>query len=188
MGKGSLATELAASYFDPLAERRGLRRKSLNASCVEYRRGGVFLEVWFNYRGAEFSVIIGRDQVFGTRQQLQLFEILDWRRVTPNIGCAAYDEANMRIVLPELARLTDENAGELLAGNAAAFADAIAHSRLMMDASALTWAQQDARKNSDKAWRAKDFAGVIAALEPLEEHLSAAELKRLEYCRKQQGE
>jgi len=187
LGKGSSATQLAAIYFDPIAERHGLRRKSLNASCVEYRRGAVFLEVWFDYRGSEFSVVVGRDQVLRERQQLYLSEILDWRRVTPSIGSFAYAEANQRIVLQELARLTDENAGALLAGDDRAFASAFVHQRQMRDASSLAWTLEDARKRADKAWRAKDHARVIAALAPVEEHLSTADIKRLEYCRKRQG-
>lgn len=176
--------ELAASYFDPIAARHGLIRTSLRRQNVEYRRDAVALAVSFSDRDSEFMVVIKRDVKGGAPERLDLSEVLHWRGVTPSIGNFAHAEANQRIVLQELARLTDENARDLLAGDVRAFASAFAHQRQMRDASSLVWTQEDARKRADRAWRAKDYAGVIAALAPIEEHLSAAERARLQYCRK----
>ena len=42
-----------------------------------------------------------------------------------------------------------------------------------------------ARSAVDLAWPAKDYRAIVKVLEPLEQHLSPAEKKRLEYSRKQ---
>jgi hypothetical protein len=40
------------------------------------------------------------------------------------------------------------------------------------------------RNEADLAWSQRDYKSVVAMLESISEHLSPAELKRLEYSRK----
>ena len=41
-----------------------------------------------------------------------------------------------------------------------------------------------ARQDAERAWKGKDFKGVIEAFEPLRESLKPHEIKKLEYARK----
>lgn len=47
---------------------------------------------------------------------------------------------------------------------------------------------EQARRKSEAAWRAKDYAAVVAALKPLRAALTAAEVGKLEFAERQCGE
>lgn len=47
---------------------------------------------------------------------------------------------------------------------------------------------EQARRRSEAAWRAKDYAAVVAALKPLRAALTATEVGKLEFAEKQCGE
>jgi hypothetical protein len=179
--------ELAASYFDPVAERHGLQRSSMSGWRVVYRRGEFFLYVWFDYRGAEFGVNVGRGPDDQPERKFDLSEILQMRGVVPQMGISAFKEDNQRIVLEELARLTTENAADFMAGDEVAFAQGAEYKRRQEEERDLASLLDEARRRAFQAALAGNHSGVVAALEPVEGNLSKLDLWRLQHARKRSG-
>lgn len=177
--------------FDHVAQQFGLSCVSTNERCLRYESDAVFLSVNFdNGRSYELGIEIGRKLAGQVERPFSLAEILRLRGAAdaPLIDGTMVHTANqLHDALERLATLVAHYAADFLRGDRIAFLQ-LAQLR---EQESMTFAlERDLRTAISKAeiaWLARDYRGVLAALEPMEPYLSTAEKKRLEYSRKQLG-
>lgn len=177
-------------HFDPLAERFGLSCVASGEQRVRYENDSVFLTVHFdNECSYELGVEVGRKTSTQSERPFSLVEVLRLREAAADAasidGIIVSDAARLPGAITRLAALTSEYASDLLRCSDFSFAQVAKLREKEGDAYALARDLRVARAKSEMAWSSRNFKALIAALEPLESHLSLAEKKRLEYSRKQ---
>lgn len=179
----------ARFHFDPVARQFDLRCVESNESRIQYENDQVLLIVNFdNRRSFELGVEIAKKDVHFPGPPFSLAEVLRLRGVHDSASESAVmvsDQAPRSDALAHLAELTRRHAADFLAGSDFAFAQ-VARLRNKEGAELeLTNRLRNSRSHAEMAWKAKDYAAVVKALEPIEEHLSLVDKKRLDYSRKQ---
>lgn len=179
----------ARRQFDPVSQQFGLVCVACTEWGLRYQNDDVFLGVNFdNGRSYELSVEIGKRDTRFSGPSFSLSEVLRLRGVQDSISTNALvvsDETRLKTGLTRLAELTVRYAPDFLMGSDISFVQV---AKLRDNESAdLSLASQlrHARSTTEAAWTARDYKAVVAALEPVEQHLSPAERKRLEYARNQ---
>lgn len=174
----------ARMYFDKIARQFEMTCVLSTEFQVLYKNDHVFMAVNFdNGRSFELGIEIGLE--VEPRRAFSLAEILRLRKVSVEIvdGLMASDAARLRDALELVASLTLEHASDFLSGNAFSFAQI---SKLRERESEIYAHERDlrvARARSEIAWAKKNYSDVVRALVPVEQYLSPAEMKRLDYAR-----
>lgn len=179
----------AQRQFDPIAQQFGLVRVASTEWGLRYENDKIFLTVNFdNARSYELGVEIGKRNTKYPGPPFSLAEILRLRDVQDAAfvsGLMISNETRLPGVLSRLAQLTISYASDFLVGNDFSFAQ-IEQMRNKESAEfELASKLRHAKSIVDIAWSTRDYPEIIRALEPLEQHLSVAEKKKLEYSRKQ---
>lgn len=185
----SFASEVRC-HFDPVAERFGLSCVASSEQRVRYENEAVFLTVHFdNGRSYELGVEVGRKTSTQSERPFSLVEVLRLREAAADAasidGIIVSDAARLPDAIKRLAALTSEYTSDFLRCNDFSFAQVGRLREKEGDAYALERDLRVAKAKSEIAWSSRNFKALIAALEPLEPHLSSAEKMRLEYSRKQ---
>jgi hypothetical protein len=177
----------AKLQFDPVAQRFGLSCTSSTEWGVRYENEAVFLVVHFdNGRSYELGVELGKNNLAKKERPFSLAEVLRLRGVADAnsaTGSMISDVARLRDALIRLASLTERHASDFLAGNELSFAQVARLRDRESDAYVLERNLRLARAKSETAWASGNYQGVVEALAPLEQHLSPAEKKRLDYSK-----
>ncbi|MDR0786516.1 MAG: hypothetical protein LBG44_01380 [Gemmatimonadota bacterium] len=175
----------ARRHFDCVAMKYGLSCVVADEQRVRYENGEVFLGVNFdNGRSYEIGVEIGQKIPNKVERPFSLAEILRLRTVPAGAdidGLSVSNTTKLADDLQLLSDLTSSHADDFLRGNDLSFAQV---AKLREKESIAYEIQRDlrsARAQAEKAWEARNYAGVVAALEPVKSHLSPSEAKRLEY-------
>jgi len=173
--------------FDGLAQQFGMSCVVSNDREVRYENDGAFLIINFdNDRSYELGVEVGRKTRAEPERPFSLAEVLRLRGVAE---AAAIDGMMVSHVAPlpkalvRLARLTSLHAADFLLGSDLSFVQVAQLRQRERDAYALEGALRAARARLESAWEERDFHAVVKSLEPLEQHLTPAEKKRLDYAR-----
>lgn len=179
----------AKRHFDPIAQQFGLSCVVSTERVVRYENNNVFLIVNFdNGRSYELGIEVGKKKLGQPERPFSLAEVLRLRGVADVAtidGIMVSDAAWLPAAMTRLAALTSQHASDFLMGNDLSFAQVAKLREKEGDAYALERDLRVARVKSEVAWSGRDYRAVIAALEPMEPHLSSAEKKRLDYSRKQ---
>lgn len=174
--------------FDALAQQFGMSCVVSNDREVRYENDSAFLIINFdNGRSYELGVEIGRRKLAQPERPFSLAEVLRLRGVAEAVavdGMMVSDAARLPDALTRLAQLTSQHAADFLMGSDFSFAQVAKLRQRESDAYALEGALRSARARSAAAWEKRDHQGVVQSLEPLEQHLSPAEKKRLDYSRR----
>ena len=174
--------------FDAVAQQFGLSCVVANEREVRYENDNVFLIINFdNGLSYELGVEVGRKKPAQPERPFSLAEVLRLRGVTEAAsidGIMVSDAARLHDALMRLAALTLQHASDFLMGSDLSFAQVAKLRGREGDAYALEGALRAARARSEAAWGRRDYEGVVRSLEPLEQHLSPAEKKRLDYSRR----
>jgi len=177
----------ARQQFDIIAQRFEMSCTVSNDQEVRYDNDDVFLIVNFdNGRSYELGVEIGRKKEGQPDRPFSLAEVLRLRSVSDVAsidGLMTSDSSLLGDALARLASLTLQHAADFLRGSAFSFAQVAKLREKESDAYALESSLRSARARSELAWSKHDYGAVVRALEPLEQHLSTAERKRLDYSR-----
>lgn len=178
----------ARSHFDAVAQQFGLSCVLSNEREIRYENDSVFLIVNFdNGRSYELGVEVGKRSPTKPERPFSLPEVLRLRGVadaTAIDGMMVSDAAKLQNALVRLATLTLQQASDFLMGNDFSFAQVAKSRERECDAYALERDLRLARTKSEMAWTGRDYQAVVKELEPLEQYLSPAEKKRLEYSRR----
>jgi hypothetical protein len=179
----------ARHQFDPVAQKFGLVCVASTEWGLRYENDKVFLTVNFDSaRSYELGVEIGKKNTkypgppFSLAEVLRLRDVQDAEFVS---GLMISDETRLPDVLSRLAKLTVSYASDFLMGNDFSFAQVEKMRNKESAEFELVSRLRYAKSTVDVAWSEKDYEAIVRVLEPLEQHLSPAEKKRLEYSRKQ---
>jgi hypothetical protein len=177
----------AKRNFDRVASSHGLSFVSADERRVRYEGNDVFLNVNFdNGRSFELCIEIGLRIQGGTVPPSSLAEILRLRNVSSGAnvdGLMVSNTTKLTGCLCLLADLTLRHADDFLSGSALSFAQVAKLREKEIITHAIHRELSYARARAEQAWRIKNYAAVVAALEPVKFHLSPSEVKRLDYSR-----
>lgn len=172
-------------YFDRVAQQFGMTCVLSTERQLVYKNDAVFMAVNFdNGRSFEIGVEIGLE--VEPRRAFSLAEIMRLRKLSTEMidGLMVVDTARLQGALELLARLTLEHASDFLSGNKFSFAQISKLSDLESKIYAHERDLRSARAKAEIAWTQKQYPGVVATLTSIEQYLSPAEIKRLDYARK----
>jgi hypothetical protein len=154
---------------------------------LRYENDSAFLIVNFdNGRSYELGIEVGRRKPAQPERPFSLAEVLRLRGVPQAAsidGIMARDSTRLEDALTRLAALTLQHASDFLMGSDFSFAQVARLRQKEGDAYALEGNLRSARARSEEAWSKRDYRAVVKSLEPLEQYLSPAEKKRLDYSR-----
>jgi hypothetical protein len=170
--------------------------KDFSFSCVQqdvtyvrYESSAVFVNVYHGRASFELNVEIG-ERVIGRsvpENSFAIGEIL--YLVSPQVAenYRPYQVTTAESVqkfVNELANLVKENAIPALQGDHDFF-QRVGEIQLQRSDNLLrTWELNSVRKDVEVAWRERNFKRVIELYDPVKEHLTPAEVKKMEYARK----
>ena len=178
--------------FDALARQYEMKCLPSTDREVRYENDNVFMTINFdNGRSYELGVEVGRRKLAQPERPFSLAEILRLRNVADAASIDGIMISDMNLLadaLTRLARLTSQHAADFLAGSELSFAQVAKLRQRESDAYALKGALREAMTKSEGAWMKQDYQTVVESLEPLEQHLSPAERKRLSYSRRRLSE
>jgi hypothetical protein len=178
----------ARRHFDPVAAKFNLSCVVADEQRVRYESSEVFLSVHFdNGRSYELGVEIGQKIPGSVERPFSLAEILrlrNGRDVAVIDGLSASNPTKLADGLQLLAELSLRYGDDFLNNSAFSFAQVARLREKESIAYAIQRDLRSARARAEVAWRDKNYAGVIAALEPVKDHLSPADVKCLEYLNK----
>jgi hypothetical protein len=178
--------------FDDLARQYEMNCLPSTDREVRYENDNVFMIINFdNGRSYELGVEVGRKKLAQPERPFSLAEILRLRDVTEAAsidGIMISDMNQLAVTLTRLARLTSQYAADFLMGSELSFAQVAKLRKRESEAYVLKGALREAINKSETAWAEQDYQTVIESLEPLEQHLSPAERKRLNYSRRRLSE
>jgi len=172
----------------PIAERFELALADASECRLRFENEAVFLAVNFdNGNSYELGIELGERNPNGQERPFALPEILRWRaddRAAQIDGLQITNQDSLERTLRRLPNLLLDLAAPLLNGNRDAFDDLAT----FREAEGLEYAAERdlrlARSDADKAWRHRDFDGVVAAYRPFLEHLNPSERRRFDYATK----
>ena len=175
----------AKRQFERVAEKYRFECVAADERRVRYESTDVFLDVRFdNGRSYDLGIEIGQiipnkiERPFSLAEILRLKNVSEGRSID---GFSASSVTKLRDGLKTLADLTLNYADDFLRGRVSSFVQVPD----LREKESLDYAiQRDlrtARAKAVKAWNTKDYAGVIAAYEPVKSHLEPSEVKRLQY-------
>lgn len=181
--------EAATSEFMFLVEEFAFSCVKRDVTFVRYESKNVFVNIYHGRSSFELNVEIGeRSLSENTRERS--FAIGDILYVTkPEVAERYYPyqvttPESVKKFVKELAKLVKEYATPALSGDHACFEKTAAVQLRRSQDLLLGWDLQRVRREVDTAWHEKDFPRVVAIYEPVKEHLTPAEMKKLEYARK----
>lgn len=172
------------AIFDPIANRCRMAFHESYAGSVEYKNNAVRLSIGYDFhRSYELSVSIGMI----TDQSYDLTDILGMKCVAEADVISRLqisDENDLPHFLRILGGLLAQHAGEFLEGHSDAFKKLAQYCGRRDHRYNLDRKLANVRADAEKAWLARDYDGVLRALELIRSHLTPAELLRLEYAKR----
>jgi hypothetical protein len=181
--------EAVTSEFDFLVKNFSFTCVKQDVTYVRYESSDVFVNVYHGRASFELNVEIGeraggRD-IPETRFTIGDILYLFSPQVAENYH--PYQVTTLESVkkfVGELARLVEQYATPALRGDHNCF-QRVAEIQLQRSNNLLqTWELNRVRREVETAWREKDFKRVVEIYDPVKEHLTPAEVKKLEYARK----
>ena len=185
-------TEAVHQYFNPLAERYGLKETfSTEDNVTNFENDKVCLYAHFDSRRSfELGVnIVNKNPDFPCEASncFSLALILEFKTSHQSKAVGGLQTSNSQFI-PEavkiLAYSTETYATNFLEGNQESFRELKAFQETQCSRYESEMKLWYARRAVEKAWTKKDYAGVIKAYKPLENELTSAEKKKLYYCEK----
>lgn len=160
----------------------------LASECtVRYENENIFLTINFDFqRSFELGVEIGRRRSASLERPFSLGEVLRLNcpeEAAPIDGMMVREATHLPGALERLAQLTSIHAVKFLQGSDLSFAQLARLRQMEGEAYALEKMLRAVRARSDAAWEKRDYQSVVSSLGSIEQHLSPAEKKRLQYSR-----
>lgn len=175
---------LTKKYFAFLETSFGFTKRLVDAAQARYETKKVYVLIGYDYNCSyELSVDLGETSATGPA--FNLGEVLRYANAPPEIPSSFQVTSTdaLEQCLEKLAQALWKYGSELLRDDRNAFVRLARlrdkEGREFELESRLRYARSDA----EKAWQKKNYEAVVAALAPLNRHLSPAEKKRLEYAR-----
>ncbi|MGH9874488.1 MAG: hypothetical protein ACRD9S_18695 [Pyrinomonadaceae bacterium] len=180
--------EAVLSAFDFLTLEYEFRVTQTEPTFVRYESDRVFVNVYHGRTSYELGVKIGRLSDLPGREY-SIEDLLDALGKREESGYAYASVRTPQLIVrfvPRLSAVIKEYASSALRGDSATFEQLAAVQQTKGDALTKEWELQDARQEAETAWRQKDYAKLVQVLGSIEEDLTPAEAKKLQYAKKHQ--
>lgn len=160
------------------------------ATFVRYESSNAFVNIYHGRASFEMNVEIGKlkgtgdleDFPFTIGEILNVASPQEAETYHPFQGTSA---ESVKTFTTRLAELVQKHATLALRGDLEFFRKVSNERGKRSDALVLAWELSRARRDAEKAWREKQFERVASIYEPVKQHLTASETKKLEYAKKQ---
>lgn len=176
--------------FDFLISQYGFKCKQADLCYLRFESDTVFAEVHYDcHRSYEIDFSIGLldDLYDGKERSFYLGELIRLADPGNKEGYksmqAGTSEKVIRLV-SEIAGLTEKYAKDFLSGNKFCFKKLSDFREKECNQYALEIELKNIRKAVQEAWERKDYARIVRLYEPVKDHISRSEYKKLEYSRK----
>ncbi len=171
--------------FAFLIDEQGFARAEAGAGTVCFERGDVVVSITREPRSCEIIASVGLRNDRTTWTHVMDIARLDGAPEPARLGnCEAASAESARFVLDGLARLQCEHGADALRGDRADFDRYAAAARARNAAYTANMRLGPALDAADAAWARKDYAAVVALLEPIRVDLGETHSRRLEFARK----
>src|SRR5690242_2807854 len=160
-----------------------------DVTYVRYESQTVFVNVYHGRASYELNVEIG-ERVIGERRPENPFTIGEILQVINPQQYADYrpyqatTSESVEKFVYELAHLVRKYAKPALLGEQEFFQQVHERRHQNSNKLLLTWELNRVRRDVEIAWREKNYRRVVEIYNPLKEHLTPAEAKKLEYAKK----
>jgi len=181
--------EAVADAFSFLVDRYGFEMKTPAPTLVEFGSPAVLLRVYHGRQSYEINVELNLQTEW--KQGVAPFTISDVLRVggasheLPNGVIQASTRTAVRSGVQRLSDLLRKYGLDAIAGNPFAYRRLATERSRAAVAEAEALRLRDLRRKAETAWRNRDFRTVEQAYSQMEEALTPAEKKKLEYVRRQ---
>jgi hypothetical protein len=181
----------AALHFGFLVSDKGYKCTESNPYRVRFESSTTFVEIVFDgNRSYELGLLVGKTASDSRGEPpFSIDEILRLRRAPEAERFSLVQVTTSKALAAstkELARLLRAHGSEFVAGNKMSFAALRRQRHTEVKRYAFERGLRSARAEAEAAWLSKDYAAVIRALEPFGTALTESEIKKLDFCKKQQ--
>ena len=176
--------------FDFLVSQYGFKCKQADLYYLRFESDTVFAE--FHYDGQrsfemDFSIGLLGDLYDGKERPFYLAELVRFsdkeKKEDYKLMQASTPEKVIKLVL-KMASLVEVYAKDFLSGNKFCFKALSDFREKECDKYVLEIELKDIREAVQKAWKQKDYVCVVKLYEPVKDHITESEYKKLEYSRK----
>lgn len=170
----------------------GFRRVKTDVTFVRYELPPVFVNVYHGRGSFELGVEIGRrNKQLGLEERFTLADIIQLagaqeeteHAYTFSTSIQTSTAEGIRKSVPKLAEWTKKYAGPALKNNPEIFQQLQTLQKQNSDKLLKKWHLDDIRQKVGEAWRKKDFRLVVRLYESMQEDLTPAEAKKMEYAK-----
>lgn len=181
--------EAVADALSFLVDRYGFEMKILAPTLVEFESPAVLVRVYHGRQSYEVNLELNLRTEW--EQGIPPFTISDVLRAAaashelPNGVIQASTRSALESGVRRLGDLIRKYGHDAIAGNPFAYRRLMAQRSRTAVAETEALRVQDLRTKAERAWRNKDFRAVEEAYSQIEEALTPAEKKKLEYVRRQ---
>jgi hypothetical protein len=181
-------TEAVLSAFDFLTSRYGFVIKRIEPTFVRYESANVFVNIYHGRASYELGVEVGRlaDDLSKEESAFSLADILDLTKAHDKTGHTILQASTPETVdkfVPMLAALVSKYAAPILRGDSDVFARLTDVQSRKSDQLLKKWELEDIRKEAEDAWHQRNYAKVAELFESIQEELTPAEAKKLDYAK-----
>lgn len=169
--------------FDEL-DRYGFRCISSSGTAVVYRSDTVEVAITFDHRSYEIAVelrLLHDEHAIHLSRLIALAspeEAKRWQLVQ------ASSREKIKSLVPQLAALLLQYGRGALRGDAEVFDQMRTAEELDAQGTTHDLHMRQARRRAEDAWGAKNYSEVVAALAPIQEHLTPSELMKFDYAKR----
>jgi hypothetical protein len=180
--------EAVLSAFDFLPREYGFLVKRMEPTLVRYESPEVFVNIYHGRASYELGFEIGRlaSDAHKKENTFSIDDILDLvgvRAETGNNLLQASTPEGVNRFVPMLAALVKKHAAPVLQGDVDLFERLAEIQSKKSDQLLKKWSLDDIRKEAEGAWHQKNYARVAELFESIQEELTPAEAKKLDYAR-----
>lgn len=180
--------EEALKAFDFLTKEYGFRCVKAEPTFVRYESPHVYINVYHGRASYELGVEIGRFDML--HQEEYPFSISDVMALNVGLSKTNYKPVQVSTAegvsafVPKLAEYVSRYAGPVLQGDASTFKQLskVRSERAIKTTKEIEMSQ--VRNKANEAWHKKNYAKLIELYEPVQDALTPAEIKKLEFARK----
>ena len=178
-------TEQVLSSFGFLIKEYGFRVAKSDPTFVRYESSIVFVNIYHGRTSYELGFEVGRlDDGSGQEEQpYSLSMIMQHMRKQEQKSFQASTRDRVKELVPKLADLVRTYANSFLKGDVATFRELMTTRLDMADKLHDELRVRAVRQKAVNAWRARDFLQVAELYDSIFEHLTQAEVKKLNYAK-----
>ena len=186
----SVFNKCVLEKFDFLVSQYGFKCKQEDLYYLRFESDTVFAE--FHYDGQrsfemDFSIGLLGDLYDGKERPFYLGELVRFfdkeKKEDYKLMQASTPEKIIGLV-PKMASLVEVHAKDFLSGNKFSFKALSDFREKEFNKHALEIELKNIREAVHKAWKQKDYVCVVKLYEPVKDHITESEYKKLEYSRK----